>query len=89
MADITKIPLERLKKDLQDSRSDISTCEAALSLGIKNYSGGSVEKRLNANKHFVDMITKELDRRGEPRRTCPKRHARRWLTRCMQLSIPF
>jgi hypothetical protein len=63
--DITIIPTETLKKDLQESRDDISICEIALAQGIKTYSGGSVKERLEDNKHFVEVITKELTRRGE------------------------
>jgi len=63
MTDITTIPTDVLEKDLQESRSDISVCEVALMQNIKSYSGGSVEERLKANKHFVEVISKELNRR--------------------------
>ena len=63
MTDITIIPTAELEKDLQESRSDISACEVALTQNIKSYSGGSVEERLKANKHFVEVISKELNRR--------------------------
>ena len=58
--DITTIPTDVLEKDLQESKNDISVCEAALLQGIKEYSGGSVASRLQENKHFVEVITKEL-----------------------------
>jgi hypothetical protein len=61
--DITTISTKTLEEDLQASRNDIETCETALSVGITSYSGGSVKERLEANKHFVQVISKELDRR--------------------------
>lgn len=64
VVDISTIPTTELESDLQDSRNDISTCEVALKFGVTNYSGGSVEERLKANKHFVEVITKELERRN-------------------------
>ena len=65
MTDITTISTETLEKDLQESKNDISICQQALDIGITNYSGGSVKDRLEANKHFVEIITKELNRRYE------------------------
>ena len=64
MTDITTISTYELEKDLLESRNDISACEVALVQGITTYSGGSVEERLQANKHFVEVISKELNRRG-------------------------
>ena len=61
--DITTIPLAELEKDLQASRTDISVCEVALSMGVKQYSTGQVSERLKANKHFVKVISAELIRR--------------------------
>lgn len=61
--DITLIPIETLEKDLQESRDDISICEIALTQGIETYSGGSVKERLEDNKRFVEVITKEIKRR--------------------------
>jgi hypothetical protein len=76
MTDITTISTDDLEKDLQESRNDISVCEAALLQGVANYSGGSVGSacgrawRLRvfilANKRFVEVITKELNRRIIP-----------------------
>jgi len=63
MSDITIIPTEELKKDLLDSNIDIGVCETALQLGISLYSGGEVQKRLEANRYFVRVITEELERR--------------------------
>jgi hypothetical protein len=65
MTDITTIATDVLEKDLQESRNDISVCGVALSKGVMIYSGGSVASRLQANEHFVDVITKELKRRAE------------------------
>lgn len=61
--DIITIPTGTLEIDLQESRNDISTCELALLHGITSYSGGSVQERLDHNKHFVKVISEELDRR--------------------------
>jgi hypothetical protein len=63
MMDITTIPKETLEKDLQDSKKDISVCQLALDNEIDSYSGGSVKERLKTNKHFVEVITNELNRR--------------------------
>jgi len=65
MNDITTIPTDELEQDLQDSRTDISICEKALTIGIENYSGGSVKERMKANKRFVEVITAELKHRKE------------------------
>lgn len=63
MDDITLISEEELRKDLEDSYKDILDCEAALKLGLKTYSGGSIHSRLIANKYFVKVIAAELNRR--------------------------
>jgi hypothetical protein len=63
MSDIHSIPTEELEKDLLDSNIDIGVCETALQLGITSYSGGPIQKRLEANKCFVKVITAELERR--------------------------
>jgi hypothetical protein len=63
MVDITKIPIEELKKDLQESIEDIANCKFAIKNGIAEYSGGLVEERIRDNKHFVEVITEELNRR--------------------------
>ena len=63
MVDITTIPTSELEKDLFESNQDIAVCETALTLEVSSYSGGSVKERLEANKHFVKVITAELERR--------------------------
>jgi len=63
--DIKSIPIDQLQKDIQDSYSDISVCEVAISMGITHYSGGLVQTRLDANQHFINVITKELERRKD------------------------
>ena len=70
MVDITTIPTDTLEKDLRESENDISICQLALDNGINNYSGGLVEERLKSNRHFVDVITKELGRRKERTDEC-------------------
>jgi hypothetical protein len=61
--DISTIPTKELEDDLSDSVTDIAVCELALLHDIKFYSGGSTQERLDANKHFVEVITAELERR--------------------------
>ena len=61
--DIAKLPIEELESDLLDSQSDIKICEMSLRQGILFYSGGSVQDRLDGNKHFVKVITAEIERR--------------------------
>lgn len=65
MVDITTISTDTLEKDLHESEIDIIVCQQALDNGIHNYSGGLVEERLKANKHFVEVIMKELNYRKE------------------------
>ena len=64
MKDITKIPIVELERDLMESNKDIAACEQALMMGILTYNGESVKERLEDNKHFIEIITKELKRRN-------------------------
>ena len=70
--DIKNIPTAELEQDLQDSQNDISACELALSLGINSYGDGkgarNVKYRLEENKRFVKITTKELKRRKKGNR---------------------
>jgi len=61
--DIKTISTDELLKDLDESYGDIINCEAALKIGITNYSGGSVRERLLTNQKIVDAIKCELKRR--------------------------
>ena len=63
MVDITTIPTTELEKDLHESKIDVDVCQKALDAGILNYSGGSVQERLQDNQKFIITITKELNRR--------------------------
>jgi hypothetical protein len=66
MVDIKTIPIDELKKDLQDSYDDIKACENALiQVNFFGYRFDKVyvEERLNKNKFFVKVITAELERR--------------------------
>ncbi len=63
MRNIQTIPIEELRKDLKESLSDIDICTKAKEQGINQYSGGSVQRRLDGNKHFVKVITAEIERR--------------------------
>ena len=62
---IQKIPLEKLYKDKQDSIDDIKICENALKNGIRTYSGGHVQTRINNNKRIIKKINAELIRSGD------------------------
>ncbi len=57
------MPIEELKKDLRDSLDDIAICTNAKEQGINVYSGGGVQQRLDDNRHFVKVITAEIERR--------------------------
>jgi hypothetical protein len=63
MVDITTIPTSELLADLADSEADIKTCQLALVHQINEWSGGSVQERLDKNRYFVKVITAELARR--------------------------
>lgn len=62
---IEDIPTHELKSDLDDSYADIMNCEAALKLGITQHNGYDIQERLDRNKRFIEVITAELERRGE------------------------
>ncbi len=61
--DIKLIPLEELLEDKAASEADIKICEWALLLDVTEYSGGSVQGRINGNQIFIDKIKAELGRR--------------------------
>lgn len=60
---IATLTISELESDLFDSQEDIKLCEMSLRKGISYYSGGSVQDRLDSNKHFVKVITAEIERR--------------------------
>jgi len=62
--DVTKIPTEKLIKDLDDTVEDIAACRVALAYGLTTYSDGSVQDRLDTNLRIKDVITAELLRRA-------------------------
>lgn len=68
MVDIKTLSDKELEKDLLDSHEDIEICTFSLLNGITKYSGGSVQKRLDDNKYFVEVITTELNRRKDNER---------------------
>lgn len=69
MPSIKEISTERLEKDLEDSKKDITVCQDAIDLGLSSYSNGqSIIQRLKDNESFVETITKELKRREEIRK---------------------
>ena len=61
--DITQIPIDELLKDKTESLADIQNCQIALRVGIIEYSGGSVQERLDINQKIVNKINEELKRR--------------------------
>jgi len=61
---IKKIPTSELIDDLYDTVADIELCEMAVTHGVKEYSGGSIQERLIENKIIEGKIRKELWRRG-------------------------
>lgn len=61
--DITKISLDKLKKDKEDSLQDITVCKNVLAFGVRKYPGESIKERLDTNKKIVAKITAELKRR--------------------------
>jgi hypothetical protein len=61
--DIKSIPTNELIEDMAASESDIRLCEYAILQGVKEYTNGSVEYRLEANKKIVAAIEAELERR--------------------------
>lgn len=61
---LSHIPTEELKQDLLETKADIAVCVKALTLGIKKYSGGGVEKRLKLNKEIQAIIEAELESRS-------------------------
>ena len=63
--DIQEIPYKQLITDLEDSKADIINCQTALCMGIIEVKGSSVQKRLNDNKKFIEIINKEIQRRAE------------------------
>jgi hypothetical protein len=63
MKDLSSIQTWELLDDLQASKDDIANCKLALQQGITEYSGGSVQERLDANKNFIETIEAELKRR--------------------------
>jgi hypothetical protein len=65
MTDITIIPEEELRHDLEDSYQDLTACEAAIKLGITEWHGKNVQERLDSNKHFIKVISSELARRNK------------------------
>jgi len=58
--DIKIIPIDELLKDLDCSFADVLNCEAALKLGVTNYSGGSIADRLLTNQKIIERIKREL-----------------------------
>ena len=63
MLDIKLIPLDELIADRDDSIKDIDVCEMAIKIGIKEYSAGSVQQRLDTNKQILIKINEEIKRR--------------------------
>lgn len=65
MRELKDFPTQELINDLEDTVNDIAVCKLALDAGITQYSGGSVQWRLEENQKMYRIITGELKRRGE------------------------
>lgn len=58
-------PLDQLIQDRKDSLKDIVDCQNCLNIGIFTYGNGKLVKdRLLINVEIIDVIDKELERRG-------------------------
>jgi len=79
MVDITTIPTSELLADLADSEADIKTCQLALVHQINEWSGGSVQERLDKNRYFVKVITAELARRERKDYDMDEQYNHNWL----------
>lgn len=65
MTDITTIPKDELRNDLEDCRNDIALCEMALRLDIVKYPSGNVAERIDCNQRIAKAIEAELARRDK------------------------
>jgi len=63
--DITTLPIDMLLDDLQDFAVDIRDCKVAAAQGVINYSGGTIDSRIEGNEHCIRVIREELKRRAE------------------------
>lgn len=61
---LAHIPDEDLFNDLAETVSDIKLCHLAQLHQIKDYSGGTVLDRLQANLRIKETILSEIDRRN-------------------------
>jgi len=61
--DIKTILMKELLTDKEDCIVDIKVCQKALALGTTQYSGGSIQNRLDVNKEIIIKIDKEIARR--------------------------
>ena len=66
MNDITAMPTDELKTDLDETMTDIGWCRLAVIQGIETYGDGdSVPWRLAINEKIAVKILTELERRGD------------------------
>ena len=61
--DIENIPIDELRKDLNDTIDDIRICALTLLCGIERYSGGSVKSRIEKNERIQALIDSEINHR--------------------------
>lgn len=61
---IAAIKTEDILKDRNESVFDIKVCQFALEQGVTEYSGGSVQQRLDDNILIIKRIDEELVKRG-------------------------
>lgn len=60
---LADIPKWELIKDLRDSIDDLVYAEKAIVLGLMTTRSGQVQNRIDGNRHFINVIISELDRR--------------------------
>ena len=65
MVDMSKFSMAELRADLAETEEDIALCDLALKIGIREYSGGRVQERLDTNLKIEALIETELERRDD------------------------
>lgn len=66
MRDISEFPMSELIFDLKESCKGLVAANVAKAIGITTYGdGASVQERLDGEQGIIDIILKEILRRGE------------------------
>lgn len=61
---INLCPPEDLNRELNETNFDIERCQSAIQLGVRTYSQGRVQERLEINQAIKKRLEDELRRRG-------------------------